>query len=107
VGIPKTRLTYQIDPKWSLYGGIDLSGTTFRTDETLGTKTGFPKYNNARATYRDIRLGAGAGYDVGHGLRAEIEAGYSVYRDINYKDIDQDVKFNPTPYVRLGLSISL
>jgi hypothetical protein len=107
VGFPKTRLTYRVDPKWSLYTGVDLNGTTFRSGETLGTKTGYPNYNNALATYRDIRLGVGAGYEVGHGLRAEIEAGCSVYRDINYNDIDQDVKFNPAPYVRLGLSIRL
>jgi hypothetical protein len=38
------------------------------------------------------------------GLRAEIEAGYSVYREINYFRIEQTVKFRPAPYVRLALN---
>jgi len=104
VGVPKTRLTYRLDSQWSLYTGLAMNGTVFRADEDLGTKTGFPQYNNALATYRDIRLGAGAGYELGHGLRAEIEAGYSVYRRIDYQDIGQEVDFDPAPYVRLGLS---
>jgi hypothetical protein len=104
VGMPKTRLTYHIDPKWSLYTGLDLNGTTFRASDNLGTQIGRPQYNNALATYRDIRLGVGVGYDLGHGLRAEVEGGYSVYRRIDYKDIDQRVNFDPAPYVRAGLS---
>jgi len=100
VGIPKTRLTYQLDPKWSLYTGLDMNGTTFRTDKILAPNIG----NNALATYRTIRLGVGASYEVLRGIQAEIEAGYSVYRDLNYNDIDQDVKFDPAPYVRVGLN---
>ncbi len=104
VGVPKTRLTYHIDRQWSLYTGLDLNGTTFRAEENLGTKTGFPQYNNALGTYRDIRLGIGASYEVLRGLRAEAEVGYSVYRRIDYSDIGQEVQFDPAPYVRVGVS---
>jgi hypothetical protein len=104
VGMPKTRLSYRLDSKWALYGGLDFNGAVFRTGEDLGTKTGNPKYNNAIATYRDIRVGVGTGYEIGHGLRAELDAGYSVYRQINYFRIDDTVRFDPSPYVRLGLS---
>jgi len=104
VGVPKTRLTYHINPQWSLYTGLAMNGTVFRSDEDLGTKTGNAQYNNALATYRDIRLGVGTGYELFQGLRAEIEAGYSVYRRIDYQDIGQEVDFNPAPYVRVGLS---
>jgi hypothetical protein len=104
VGMPKTRLTYHIDRQWSLFTGMDINGTTFRASDNLGTRTGFPRYNNALATYRDIRLGVGVGYDIGHGLRAEIETGFSVYRRIDYNDIGQEVDFKPAPYVRAGLS---
>jgi hypothetical protein len=103
VGVPKTRLTYNLAANWNVYGGADLNGTTFRTGNDLGTKTGNPRYNDALATYRDIRLGMGIGYELVHGIRAEVEAGYSVYREINYTHIDTTVRFNPAPYVRLGL----
>ncbi len=106
VGMPKTRLTYHVDPQWSLYTGLDLNGTTFRTGDSLGAKLSpaQSKYDNALATYRDIRLGVGTGYEIGHGLRAEVEVGYSVYRRIDYKDFNDQVKFDPAPYVRAGLS---
>lgn len=103
VGVPKTRLTYRLDSQWALYTGLDLAGTTFRGPESLGEKAGFSTYNNARATYRDIRLGVGASYEILRGLHAEVEAGYSVYREINYNDLNQQVTFDPTPYVRVGL----
>lgn len=104
VGMPRTRLTYRIEPNWSLYGGLDLNGTVFRSQNDLGTKNGVPQYNNALATYRDIRLGVGTGYTLCRGIRAEVETGCSVYREIYYKDIDQTVEFKPAPYVRVGLS---
>ena len=102
--MPRTRFTYRLDPSWSFYGGLDLNGTTFRSESDLGTKTGNPQYNNALATYRDIRLGVGASYSFTRSLRAEVETGASVYREINYNDINQTVEFKPAPYVRVGLS---
>jgi hypothetical protein len=105
VGMPKTRLTYRIDRDWSFYGGLDLNGTTFRTEKDLGTKTGLATYNSALATYRDIRLGIGTSYQFLRGIRGEVETGVSAYREINYKDINQSVDFNPAAYVRVGLSV--
>jgi hypothetical protein len=104
VGMPKTRLSYRLDSKWGLYAGMDFNGAVIRTSDDLGTKTGFPQYNNAMAVYRDIRLGVGTGYELARGLRAELEAGYSVYREINYFRIDDTVRFHPSPYVRLGVN---
>jgi opacity protein-like surface antigen len=104
VGIPKTRLSCRLDPKWTLYTGLDMVGTTFRTDEDFGANIGSPKYNNALATYRDIRLGVGVSYKITQKLGAEIEAGGSVYRRIDYKHLDKQVEFDPAPYLRLGLS---
>jgi hypothetical protein len=95
---------YHLDSHWSFYSGLDLNGTTFRGSESLGAKPGYSGYDNALATYRDIRLGVGTGYEILRGLRAEVEAGYSVFHEINYNNADQDVRFDPAPYVRVGLS---
>jgi hypothetical protein len=104
VGMPKTRLSCLVMPKWSVYGGLDLNGAIFRDGESLGTKIGSPQYNNALATYRDIRVGLGTSYEFLPGLRAELEGGYSVYREIYYIRIDDHVRFDPAPYVRLGVN---
>jgi len=104
VGLPKTRYTYWLERKWTVYAGADTVGTTFRTSPSLGTQTGLPQFNHALATYRDIRLGVGTGYELLPGLRAEVEAGYSVYRRVNYTRISESVDFDPAPYVRAGLN---
>ena len=105
VAMPKTRLTYRVDSKWEFYTGLDLNGAVFRISEHLGTKTGLPQHNDAIATYRDIRLGVGASYEIVRGLRAELEIGFSVYREIDYFRLDDTVSFDPAPYVRLGLNV--
>jgi len=103
-GIPKTRLTYKMAADWKLYAGADLSGTTFRTSDEFAPAAAHTRYNDALATYRDVRLGVGTSYELTQGVRVEAEAGYSVYREIKYTHLDSTVKFHPAPYVRLGLT---
>ena len=102
---PKPRLLYQITSNWSVFAGGDLTGTAFRTQNDFGTKIGFPKYNDALADYRDIRVGAGTGFQINRGIRLEVEGGYSVDRQLNYIDIDKKVKFDPSPYVGASLKV--
>jgi len=101
---PQPRLLYRVDRQWTLYTGLDMVGTTFRASDNFGTKIGMTEYNNALATYRDVRLGLGVGYHIISGLNAELEAGASVYRQIDYTKLDQQVKFNPSAYVRFALN---
>jgi len=105
VGMPRTRLSYRVDSDWTVYGGLDVVGTTFRTSQDLGTKTGLPQYNHALGNYHDIRLGVGASYRLWHACHVEVETGCSVYREINYQDIKESIDFKPAPYVRLGMSV--
>lgn len=102
---PKPRLLYQITSNWSVFAGGDLTGTTFRTKDDFGTKGGFSKYNDALADYRDIRVGAGTGFQINRGIRLEVEGGYSVDRQLNYIDIDKKVKFDPSPYIGASLKV--
>ncbi len=105
VGIPRTRLTYKVSSDWQIYAGADLSGTTFRSSDRLVSTPASSRYNDALANYRDVRLGVGTGTEITSGIRMEVEAGYSVYREIKYTHLDTTVKFNPAPYVRLGLTV--
>jgi len=103
---PQPRLIYKADDHWNYYGGLNLVGATFRSSDTLGTSIGRPEYNNALATYRDIRLGAGVDYNLSKSLKVEAEIGYSVSRQIDYTKVDETVAFDPAPYVRLGVNFS-
>lgn len=95
---------FRPDSRWSFHAGADLNMTTFRTGDTLGTALTLPQYNDALGNYRDIRIGLGAGYRFCSSFSAELEGGYSVNRQIDYTRIDERVKFDPAPYVRLGLN---
>jgi len=100
---PQPGLIYHVNAKLDVFaaGGGDF--TVFRTDSNLGNTIGQPAFNSALGTYRDFHIGAGAEYHLVHGLSISLEGGYSVGREIDYKDIDQTVSFGSAPYVRAGL----
>jgi hypothetical protein len=100
---PKPRLLYQVIPKWTVFAGADVTGATFRTTKDFGMDSGFRRYGNALADYRDIRAGIGTGYQINRGIRLEVEGGFSVYRQLDYIDLNKTVKFDPSPYVTISL----
>lgn len=103
---PKPGLVYTPNDQWSLRVGADLNIAIFRTSDSLGTDIGLPRYNDALGSYRDIRIGAGAGYRISKNLSVDVNGGYSVYRQIYYIRIDERVRFDPAPYASLGLRLS-
>jgi hypothetical protein len=103
---PKPGLIYTPNDRWRVYVGADMNVVTFRTSDSLGTSIGQPQYNDALGTYRDIRIGAGVGHHFSKTLSVDANAGYSVSRQIDYTRIDERVKFDPAPYMRLGLRMS-
>ena len=104
LSFPQPRIIYEPNQRVNYYFGANIVDTTYRTSDTLGTGIGLTQYDNALATYRDIRIGFGVHYELTKSLSAEAEAGYSVDRQIRYNDVKETVKFDPAPYVRLGLN---
>lgn len=104
LGIPRTRLTYKLNPAWQLHTGLDMVGTTFRANEDFDTNANVTGYNNALATYRDLRLGAGASFNLNRAVTLDIEAGASLYRRLDYTRRDRELRFTPSPYIRAGAS---
>lgn len=104
--LPEPRLIYYLAHRWRFHVGASVVGTTFRASNKLGTSIGLPHYNDALGTYRDIRIGAGASYQFDTMVGAEVEAGYSVSRQIDYTRIDEKVKFAPAPYLRVAVRIN-
>ncbi len=104
--IPKPRLLYRITPKWTVFAGADATSATFRTNKDFETKGELNKYNNELADYKDIRAGVGTGFEITRGVRMEVEGGYSIYRQLDYVDRDEEVKFDPSPYATITLKAS-
>ncbi len=101
--VPKPRVIYQVSDALRVYAGGEVRFAVFRTDGNIESQTHVAGFNNALGTYRDIHLGAGAEYKLVKNLFADLEAGYSVGREINYRRIDESVTFEPAPYVHVGL----
>lgn len=100
----KPRVIYTLNDQWKFNAGMGMNfGTTFRTSDTLGTSVGLPRYNDALGSYSDMRFGLGAEYQLNKSWSFEAEAGYSINREIDYRNIDKKVKFDDAPYFRLGL----
>jgi hypothetical protein len=100
---PRTGIVYQAAPKLSTFVGVGLGGATFRTDESFGNGIGQPRFNNQLATYWDIRAGIGVEYALSRAVAVSLEGGYSVWRELDYKDLDEKVRFMPSPCVQAGI----
>jgi len=103
---PKPRLIYTLNDHWSFHAGSSFNTVTFRTGDSLGTSIGLPQYNDAIASYSDIRIGAGVSYRFNKTLSVEADGGYSVKRKIDYTRIDERVDFDPAPYAGISLRMS-
>jgi hypothetical protein len=100
---PKSGVFYRVAPRLSLYAAADFRFAVFRSDNDLGNDIGQPAFNNALATYQDVHVGVGFDYRIVRGLSVSLEGGYSVGRAIHYKDLDDTVNFDPSPYVQASV----
>ncbi len=98
------RVIYTLADSWRLHAGMGLNfGSTFRAEDALGTSIGLPKFDDALGSYSDLRFGCGVEYELNRSWSFEVEAGYSINREIDYQDIDETVKFDDAPYFRMGM----
>ena len=102
--LPRADVTRRLDDNWSAFVGFDLVGGAYTVGERFGTAHGSPAIDGERLTYREIRLGAGARYQLGRRLRVELEAGCAVDRRFVYDDLDVEFEGDAAPYLRLGIS---
>jgi opacity protein-like surface antigen len=104
---PRTGVIYRVAPRVSLFVGAGLGGATFRTDNAFGTEIGDPRFNHELATYWDVRAGVGVEYQLSRAFAVSLEGGYSVWRELDYKEIDETVRFKPAPCVQVGIKCRL
>lgn len=88
--LPRPRLEYQWSKEFTLYGGADLRGSTFRVSRDFGDTHGAPKLNRAVVDLTEIRVGVGASWKVSSWLSAEVEAGVVAYRDFDFHRAEEN-----------------
>jgi hypothetical protein len=103
--MPKPGVIYRASPRLSLFAGGGLKGATFRTDPAFGTRMGQPRFDHELASYWDVRFGLGVDYGFTRLLSLTVEGGYSVWRLLDYKELEETVRFEPAPCVQAGVRL--
>jgi hypothetical protein len=74
--IPRPRIEFRPNASWMFYGGAELAGGAYQLSTTHGTEKGDANFDDVNMTYREIRAGLGAIWDIGHGFRVEAAGGW-------------------------------
>ncbi len=102
--LPRPRVEYRPSAAWMFYVGGELAGGAFRLAEDHGTRRGDSRLDDVSMTYREIRAGAGALWDIGGGWRAEAAGGWVIDRRFVVDEHRLTWNGDGAPYLRLQLS---
>ena len=78
--LPRPRIEFRPSREWMFYAGGELAGGAYRLAEDHGTRRGDFRLDDVSMTYREIRAGLGAMWDIGKGWRAEAAGGWEIGR---------------------------
>ncbi|HEX8296837.1 MAG TPA: hypothetical protein VF593_11080 [Chthoniobacteraceae bacterium] len=97
--VPEPRLIFRAGDQLALWAGAELSGGSFRVDES-GDRD--PKLRGAVLTYSEYRVGAGFTYGDPNRTAIDFGAGYAFNRKFDYHRADEDYETEEgAPYVKL------
>ncbi len=86
--LPRPRLEYTPSKELTLFGGVDLRGSTFRVSRDFGDTHNDPRLNRAVVDLTEIRAGVGASWKVSSWFQADVETGVVAYRDFDFHRAD-------------------
>jgi opacity protein-like surface antigen len=86
--LPTPRLNYELTRNFTLYGGADIKGSTFRVDDNFGTQRGDARLNHAVVTYTEVRAGVGFEWKLAPEIKMSLEGGYLPYRNVDFYRAD-------------------
>ncbi|MDQ6940804.1 MAG: DUF6268 family outer membrane beta-barrel protein [Verrucomicrobiota bacterium] len=86
--LPTPRLNYEVTRNFTIYGGADIKGSTFRVDDSFGNQRGDTRLNHAVVTYTEVRAGVGMELKVAPQIKVSIEGGYMPYRNFDFYRAD-------------------
>ena len=86
--LPTPRLEFEVVKNFTIYGGTDLKGSTFRVGDRFGIDRGNPRLNHAVVTYSEVRTGLGVEWKISPGIKIGVEGGYLPYRNLDFHRAD-------------------
>jgi len=97
--LPEPRLIYSPSKQFSIWGGGQLTGGSFRTkrDDTI-----FPqRLSGAQVDYSDYRVGGGFTYTPCNAVSVDLGGGYAIERQFDFHRAGVKYKTDGAPYLRL------
>ena len=95
--LPAPRIEYSFSKSLTGYVGADLRETTYRMDSAFGRSHGRRRLDNSMVDYTQIRVGAGAMWNVTSQLTLECEAGVAVVHEFDFHRADIGVRSQDRP----------
>jgi hypothetical protein len=103
--VPRPRLEFELDKSITLYGGLNLLGTTYRANENFANSHGRTNLNDTPIDYWEVRAGAGVNWKIMPGLKLEAEAGLQTTRVYNFHRANTYMRNDDSaPYASISLS---
>ena len=99
--LPDPELQYDATDALQLFVGARMRGGNYRMNNDFGADSGHGELGNANLSYREIRLGLGARYNLSPGMRLELEGGSAVTRQFYYSGPDMQFHTDPAGYVQV------
>ena len=101
--LPRPQLEYRWNDSLSLFAGGSFSGSSFRVAENFGTSLGRPELNDELVDYQEMRAGAGARFNLGKRITAEIAGGWIFDRRFEFHGRGLTANGDGAPYVQFSL----
>ncbi|MDR0902090.1 MAG: DUF6268 family outer membrane beta-barrel protein [Opitutaceae bacterium] len=99
LGFPRLGVTWRPGPALALFGAISFQGGSYRITKNLGSPApGVRNLDNTCVAYREIRVGAGADYNVTGKIKLTASAGVMADRRFDFHDRGYKLKGDPAPY---------
>lgn len=103
-GAPRTEISYAVNRKTSFFAGGSFTGGTYAVDaRKLTTPAGYPRLDETKLDYREIRAGAGVRHKFSEALNLELEAGTTVDRRFDYFDRNLKVEADSAGFLSLSI----
>jgi hypothetical protein len=102
--MPRPRVEFRPNESWLVYAGGEIVGGAYQIGMKHGSDRGDAEFDDVNMTYREIRAGVGAIWNVGGGFRVEGAAGWVIDRRFVVDERQRQWNGEGAPYARLQLS---
>lgn len=101
--LPRPQIEFTPYRSLTLFAGGEFRALAIRVGEEFGNEVGDPRINDDQVTYREIRVGGGARWNITRSLRLFVEGGWAIDRRFQFDRSNLLLNGDGAPYMQVGL----